>query len=186
MMTLDVTFTTAVLIAIISGIVSIVVAIIGGRYLLASKREERIAKQELQTIRHRLEDVYDIVQRAPEGYEWMVINKYTHLDQLAIGYTVIDPVRQEEFISDGLCAHLGRTRPQFGKKVADVKRFVHHDDVTSYGNNIHAMIESQTTEEPMQSFEMVKRIRDIKENERRYRIKTVMDGAFILSVYELA
>ena len=185
-MTLEISLSSAIMVSVIGGIVSITVSIIGGKYLLASKREERIAKQELNTIRHRLEDVYDIVQRAPEGYEWMVINKYTHLDQLAIGYTVIDPVRQEEFISDGLCKHLGRTRPQFGKKVADVKRFVHHDDVTSFGNNIHAMIESQTTEEPMQSFEMVKRIRDIKENERRYRIKTVLDGAFILSVYELA
>lgn len=185
-MTLEISLSSAIMVSVIGGVVSITVSIIGGKYLLASKREERIAKQELNTIRHRLEDVYDIVQRAPEGYEWMVINKYTHLDQLAIGYTVIDPVRQEEFISDGLCAHLGRTRPQFGKKVSDVKRFVHHDDVTIYGNNIHAMIESQTTEEPMQSFEMIKRIRDIKENERRYRIKTVLDGAFILSVYELA
>ena len=185
-MTLEISLSSAIMVSVIGGIVSIVVSIIGGKYLLASKREERIAKQELNTIRHRLEDVYDIVQRAPEGYEWMVINKYTHLDQLAIGYTVIDPVRQEEFISDGLCKHLGRTRPQFGKKVAEVKRFVHHDDVASFGNNIHAMIESQTTEEPMQSFEMIKRIRDIKENERRYRIKTVLDGAFILSVYELA
>ena len=186
MTALEVTVSSAIMVSIIGGIVSIVVSVIGGKYLLASKREERIAKQELQTVRHRLEDVYDIVQVAPEGYEWMVINKYTHLDRLAVGYTVIDPMRQEEFISDGLCKHLGRTRPQFGKKVADVKRFVHSDDVLSFGNNIHAMLESQTTEQPMQSFEMIKRIRDAKENERRYFVRTVIDGTFILSVYELA
>jgi archaeosine-15-forming tRNA-guanine transglycosylase len=58
--------------------------------------------------------------------------------------------------------------------------------VRSYGRNIEAMIESQTTEQPFTSFEMVKRIRDAKENERRYLVKTVQDGAFILSVYELA
>lgn len=184
-MTLEITLSSAIIVSVIGGVVSIVVSIIGGKYLLQSKREERIAKQEVKTMRERLEDVYDIVQVAPQGYEWMVVNKYTHLDALAVGYTVIDPVRQEEFISDGLCRHLGRTRPQFGKKVADVKRFVHPDDVISYGNNVHAMIESQQTEQPMQSFEMMKRIRDIKENERKYRIKTVMDGAFILSVYEL-
>lgn len=183
---LEITLPAAIIVSVIGGIVSIVVSVIGGRYLLASKREERIAKQQVEAVLGRLEDVYSIVQKAPQGYEWMVVNKYTHLDALAVGYTLIDPMRQEEFISDGLCKHLGRTRPQFGKKVADVKRFVHPDDVTAYGNNIHAMIESQSTEQPMQSFEMFKRIRDIKENERKYRIKTVMDGAFILSVYEVA
>jgi len=179
--TLEITLSSAIIVSVVGGVVSITVSIIGGKYLLASKREERIAKQELNTIRHRLEDVYDIVQQPPSGYEWMVVNKYTHL-----GYTVIDPVRQEEFISDGLCQHLGRTRPQFGKKVAEVARYVHADDVRSYGRNIEAMIESQTTEQPFTSFEMIKRIRDAKENERRYLVKTVQDGAFILSVYELA
>lgn len=183
-MTLEITLSSAIIVSVIGGIVSITVSIIGGKYLLKSKREERIAKQSLHVMQERLEDVYSIVQKAPEGYEWMVINKYNHLDQLAVGYTVIDPVRKEEFISDGLCAHLGRTRPQFGKMVADVKRFVNSDDVTAFGNNIHAMNESQHTEHPMRSFEMIKRIRDIKENERRYKVKTVQDGAFILSVYE--
>lgn len=185
-MMLEITFVNVLTGALIGAVGGIIVAVINGKSLIASKREERIAKQQVEAIIGRLEDVYSIVQKAPSGYEWMVVNKYTHLDSLAVGYTVIDPMRQEEFISDGLCKHLGRTRPQFGKKVADVKRFVHPDDVTAYGNNIHAMIESQSTEQPMQSFEMFKRIRDIKENERKYRIKTVMDGAFILSVYELA
>jgi len=182
---------------VVGGVVSITVSIIGGKYLLKSKREERIAKQELNTIKNRLEDMYDIVQRPPDGYEWMVVNKYTHLDLLSVGYTVVDPVRQEEFISDGLCQHLQRTRPQFGKKVAEVARFVNPDDVRAYGRNIEAMIESQQTEQPFMiesqqteqpftSFEMIKRIRDAKENERRYLVKTVQDGAFILSVYELA
>lgn len=183
---LDVTLSSAIVVSVIGGIVSIVVSIIGGKYLLQSKREERIAKHEVAVMKERLEDVYDIVQKAPSGYEWMVINKYTHLDLLAVGYTVVDPVRQEEFISDGLCAHLGRTRPQFGKKVAEVARFVNPDDVRSYGRNIEAMIESQQTEQPFTSFEMIKRIRDAKENERRYLVKTVQDGAFILSVYALA
>jgi hypothetical protein len=183
---LEITLSSAIIVSVVGGIVSITVSIIGGKYLLKSKREERIAKQELNTIRHRLEDMYDIVQRPPDGYEWMVVNKYTHLDLLAVGYTVIDPVRQEEFISDGLCQHLGRTRPQFGKKVAEVARFVNPDDVRAYGRNIEAMIESQQTEQPFTSFEMIKRIRDAKENERRYLVKTVQDGAFILSVYELA
>lgn len=185
-MNLEITLSSAIIVSVVGGIVSITVSIIGGKYLLKSKREERIAKQELNTIRHRLEDMYDIVQRPPDGYEWMVVNKYTHLDLLAVGYTVIDPVRQEEFISDGLCQHLGRTRPQFGKKVAEVARFVNPDDVRAYGRNIEAMIESQQTEQPFTSFEMIKRIRDAKENERRYLVKTVQDGAFILSVYELA
>jgi len=136
--TLEITLSSAIIVSVIGGAVSITVSIIGGKYLLKSKREERIAKQELNTIRHRLEDVYDIVQQPPSGYEWMVVNKYTHLDLLAVGYTVIDPVRQEEFISDGLCQHLGRTRPQFGKKVAEVARYVHADDVRSYGRNIEA------------------------------------------------
>jgi len=183
---LQITVSAAIAISIIGGIFSVIVAVVGGRYLLQSKREERIAKAETKVLRERLEDVYSIAQQPPEGYDWLVINKYTHLDKLYAGYTVVDPARQEEFISDGLCQHLGRTRPQFGKKVAEVARYVHADDVRAYGRNIEAMIESQTTEQPFTSFEMIKRIRDAKENERRYLVKTVQDGAFVLSVYELA
>jgi len=113
-----------VLVSIVGGIVSVIVAIIGGRYLLQSKREERIAKAETKVLRERLEDVYSIAQRPPDGYDWLVINKYTHLDKLHAGYTVVDPARQEEFISDGLCEKLERKREAWGKKVSEVARFV--------------------------------------------------------------
>jgi hypothetical protein len=176
---LQITISAAIAVSIIGGTFSVVVAVVGGRYLLASKREERIAKQEAHTLRERLEDVYSIVQHAPEGYEWLVVNKYTHLDKLHTGFTVVDPVRQEEFISDGLCVNLGRTRAQWGKKVVDVARFVPAQQVQQYGHLIAAMID-----ERLPSFEMVKHIRDGKDNERVFNVKTVQDGVFILSVYE--
>jgi hypothetical protein len=40
-------------------------------------------------------------------------------------------------------------------------------------------------EENLPSFEMTKHIRDGKENIRRFSVKTVQDGVFILSVYDL-
>jgi hypothetical protein len=169
-----------VLVSIVGGIVSVIVAIIGGKYLLQSKREERIAKAETKVLRDRLEDVYSIAQRPPDGYDWLVINKYTHLDKLHAGYTVVDPARQEEFISDGLCAVLHRKREAWGKKVSEVARFVPPHEVSQYGYLIGAMIE-----ENLPCFEMVKHIRDGKENIRRFNVKTVQDGAFILSVYDL-
>lgn len=183
---LEITIPAAIIVSVIGGIVSIAVAIIGGKYLLASKQKEIEARKETEIYKHKLEDIYRIVHDPPSGYEWLVINKYTHLDLLGAGYTVVDPARQEEYISDGLCRHLGRTRQQFGKHVKEVAKFVNSDDVRSYGVNLNAMIESQKTETPMQSFEMIKRIRDVKDNERRYRVKTIQDGSFILSVYELA
>jgi hypothetical protein len=39
-------------------------------------------------------------------------------------------------------------------------------------------------DERLPSFEMVKHIRDGKDNERVFNVKTVQDGVFILSVYE--
>ena len=168
-------------VAIVGGIVSIIVAIIGGKYLLQSKREERIAKAETKVLRERLEDVYSIAQRPPEGYDWLVINKYTHLDKLHAGYTVVDPARQEEFISDGLCESLQRTRAQWGKKVIEVARFVPPHEVTQYGYLIGMMIE-----EDLPSFTMRKHIRDGKENTRAMTVRTVQDGVFILSVYDFA
>jgi hypothetical protein len=168
-----------IVVSIVGGTVSVIVAIIGGKYLLASKREERIAKAETKVLRERLEDVYSIAQQPPEGYDWMVINKYTHLDKLHAGYTVVDPARQEEFISDGLCEKLERSRAAWGKKVQDVARFVPASQVQQYGHLIAAMIE-----EDLPNFEMVKDIRDGKENLRRFNVRTVQDGVFILSVYE--
>jgi hypothetical protein len=170
-----------VVVSIVGGIVSVIVAIIGGRYLLQSKREERIAKAETKVLRERLEDVYSIAQRPPDGYDWLVINKYTHLDKLHAGYTVVDPARQEEFISDGLCESLQRTRAQWGKKVSDVARFVPAHEVSQYGHLIGAMIEEQ-----LPSFQMVKHIRDGKETVRPMTVRTVQDGVFILSVYDFA
>jgi len=169
-----------VLVSIVGGIVSVIVAIIGGRYLLQSKREERIAKAETKVLRERLEDVYSIAQRPPDGYDWLVINKYTHLDKLHAGYTVVDPARQEEFISDGLCEKLERKREAWGKKVSEVARFVPAHEVSQYGHLIGVMIE-----EGLPSFQMTKHIRDGKENIRRFSVKTVQDGVFILSVYDL-
>jgi hypothetical protein len=169
-----------VLVSIVGGIVSVIVAIIGGRYLLQSKREERIAKAETKVLRERLEDVYSIAQRPPDGYDWLVINKYTHLDKLHAGYTVVDPARQEEFISDGLCEVLHRKREAWGKKVSEVARFVPASQVQQYGHLIAAMIE-----ENLPCFEMVKHIRDGKENIREFNVRTVQDGVFILSVYNL-
>lgn len=180
MTALQITVGAAIAVSIIGGIFSVVVAVVGGKYLLASKREERIAKQEAHTLRERLEDVYSICQKPPDGYDWLVINKYTHLDKLHAGYTVVDPARQEEFISDGLCITLGRGREGWGKKVHEVARFVPAHEVSQYGHLIGAM-----TEEGLPSFQMTKHIRDGKENIRRFNVKTVQDGAFILSVYDL-
>jgi hypothetical protein len=176
---LQITISAAIAVSIIGGIFSVIVAIVGGRYLLASKREERIAKAETKVLRERLEDVYSIAQKPPEGYDWLVINKYTHLDKLHTGYTVVDPARQEEFISDGLCEKLERSRAAWGKKVQDVARFVPAHEVSQYGHLIGAMIE-----EGLPSFQMTKHIRDGKENIRRFNVRTVQDGVFILSVYE--
>jgi hypothetical protein len=92
---------------------------------------------------------------------------------------VVDPARQEEFISDGLCEKLERSRAQWGKKVQDVARFVPASQVQQYGHLIGAMIE-----DGLPNFEMVKEIRDGKENIRRFNVRTVQDGVFILSVYE--
>jgi hypothetical protein len=170
-----------VLVSIVGGIVSVIVAIIGGRYLLQSKREERIAKAETKVLRERLEDVYSIAQRPPDGYDWLVINKYTHLDKLHAGYTVVDPARQEEFISDGLCESLQRTRAQWGKTVSEVARFVPPHEVSQYGYLIGMMIEEQ-----LPSFTMRKHIRDGKETVRPMTVRTVQDGVFILSVYDFA
>jgi len=176
---LQITAEAAIAISIIGGIFSVAVAIIGGKYLLASKREERIAKTEAKVLRERLEDVYSICQKPPDGYDWLVINKYTHLDKLHAGYTVVDPARQEEFISDGLCETLQRARHGWGKKVHEVARFVPESEVRQYGILIGEMIESG-----LPSFEMTKHIRDGKENIRVFSVKTVQDGAFILSVYD--
>jgi len=169
-----------VLVSIVGGIVSVIVAIIGGRYLLQSKREERIAKAETKVLRERLEDVYSIAQRPPDGYDWLVINKYTHLDKLHAGYTVVDPARQEEFISDGLCEVLHRKREAWGKKVSEVARFVPPHEVSQYGHLIGMMIEEQ-----LPSFTMRKHILDGKETVRPMTVRTVQDGVFILSVYDL-
>jgi hypothetical protein len=176
---LQITISAAIAVSIIGGIFSVIVAVVGGRYLLQSKREERIAKAETKVLRERLEDVYSIAQQPPEGYDWLVINKYTHLDKLYAGYTVVDPARQEEFISDGLCEKLERSRAQWGKKVQDVARFVPASQVQQYGHLIGAMIE-----DGLPNFEMIKDIRDGKENIRRFNVRTVQDGVFILSVYE--
>jgi hypothetical protein len=169
-----------IVVSIVGGTVSVIVAIIGGKYLLQSKREERIAKAETKVLRERLEDVYSIAQQPPEGYDWMVINKYTHLDKLHAGYTVVDPARQEEFISDGLCEVLHRKREAWGKKVSEVARFVPAHEVSQYGHLIGAMLD-----EGMPTFHMFKHIRDGKENTRRFSVRTVKDGVFILSVYDL-
>jgi hypothetical protein len=169
-----------VLVSIVGGIVSVIVAIIGGKYLLQSKREERIAKAETKVLRDRLEDVYSIAQRPPDGYDWLVINKYTHLDKLHAGYTVVDPARQEEFISDGLCEVLHRKREAWGKTVSEVARFVPSHEVSQYGYLIGMMIEEQ-----LPSFTMRKHIRDGKETVRPMTVRTVQDGVFILSVYDL-
>jgi hypothetical protein len=178
---LQITVSAAIAISIIGGIFSVIVAIVGGRYLLASKREERIAKAETKVLRERLEDVYSIAQKPPDGYDWLVINKYTHLDKLHAGYTVVDPARQEEFISDGLCESLQRTRAQWGKTVSEVARFVPPHEVSQYGYLIGMMIEEQ-----LPSFAMRKHIRDGKETVRPMTVRTVQDGVFILSVYDFA
>ncbi|MFN9111759.1 MAG: hypothetical protein ACK5XN_16975, partial [Bacteroidota bacterium] len=94
--------------------------------------------------------------------------------------TVVDPARQEEFISDGLCEKLERKREAWGKKVSEVARFVPAHEVSQYGHLIGVMIE-----EGLPSFQMTKHIRDGKENIRRFNVKTVQDGVFILSVYDL-
>jgi hypothetical protein len=39
-------------------------------------------------------------------------------------------------------------------------------------------------EDGLPNFEMIKDIRDGKENIRRFNVRTVQDGVFILSVYE--
>jgi hypothetical protein len=178
---LQITISAAIAVSIIGGTFSVIVAVVGGKYLLASKREERIAKAETKVLRERLEDVYSIAQRPPDGYDWLVINKYTHLDKLHAGYTVVDPARQEEFISDGLCESLQRTRAQWGKTVSEVARFVPAHEVSQYGHLIGAMIE-----ERLPSFQMVKHIRDGKETVRPMTVRTVQDGVFILSVYDFA
>jgi len=155
------------------------VAIINGYYLMKSKREERIAKAETARIRDTLADVYSIAQEAPVGYEWLVINKYTHLDSLHTGYCVIDPARQEEFISDGLCNELKRTRPQIGKKVRDVARIVAPGDVERFEALLVGLLEGR-----YERFEMTKHIQDIRGEWQTYNIRAVKDGAFILAVYD--
>jgi hypothetical protein len=177
---LQITISAAIAVSIIGGTFSVIVAVVGGKYLLASKREERIAKQEAHNLREKLEDVYSIATLPPKGYEWLVLLKYTHLDELFAGYTVVSPAHKEEFISDGLCRALHRSREAFGKKVSEVARFVPAHEVQQYGHLIGAMLE-----ENLPCFEMVKHIRDGKENIREFNVKTVQDGAFILSVYEL-
>jgi hypothetical protein len=165
---------------ILNFISSIAVALLAGYFMIKSKREERIAKTEVRTMRGRLEDVYKIAHKAPDGYEWLVINKYSHLDKLHAGYTVIDPVRLEEFISDGLCDKLHRRRPDFGSHVKDVQRFIPAEQVLQYGNGIESLIAGEFAH-----FDMMKTIRDGKGEAQEFRVKTVKDGAFILAVYDL-
>jgi hypothetical protein len=76
---------------------------------------------------------------------------------------------------------LHRKREAWGKKVSEVARFVPPHEVSQYGHLIGAMIE-----EGLPSFEMTKHIRDGTENIRRFNVRTVQDGAFILSVYDFA
>jgi hypothetical protein len=176
---LQITTAGAVSIAFIGGLFSVIVAIIGSRALIRSKREERIAKSENTILRQRLDSIYTIAQKVPDGYDWMVINKYTHLDKLHAGYCVIDPVRLEEFISDGLCHNLYRSREKFGKKITDLARFVSENDLRLFAINLEALIAGE-----VECFEMQKHIRDGKENTRAFNVKTVKDGAFFLSVYD--
>ena len=56
MTTLDVTLSSAIVVSVIGGIVSIVVSVIGGKCVLACKREERIAKHEVAVRKERLDD----------------------------------------------------------------------------------------------------------------------------------
>lgn len=179
MSVLQITISAAIAVSIIGGSFSVIVAIVGGKYLLASKREERIAKQETARLREVLADVYDIAQHPPDGYEWLVINKYTHLDSLHTGYCVIDPARQEEFISDGLCEELKRTRAQIGKKVRDVAKIVAPGDVERFEQLLIGLLDDRYPR-----FEMTKHIQDIRGEIQVYNIRAVKDGAFILAVYD--
>ena len=109
----------------------------------------------------------------------MVINKFTHLDTLHTGYCVIDPARQEEFISDGLCEQLKRSRANIGKKVRDVARIVAPGDVERFEALFVGLLEDRYPR-----FEMQKHIQDIRGEWQTYQIRAVKDGAFILAVYD--
>ncbi len=80
--------------------------------------------------------IYDHIIRlavdVDPDYPWINWCNYNYLDRISDGFSVINPACMEEFISDKICQHIGYTRKELGKTIADLSKFVVAEDFAQF------------------------------------------------------